>query len=106
MSAYGYDSSPDRYSDGEWQRTKQETLDAHTCEPSPQRAEPGHSPSTLVPGIVKMSLRGTTNDVEQVVSAMRAIGIVVWRANSPGTTTGNRAGYSYVTVEVPGDRDG
>jgi hypothetical protein len=48
-----------------------------------------------------MSLRGTDEDVDRLVTAMREMGIVVWRGNSPGTQSGNRAGYDYFSVEVP-----
>jgi len=60
-------------------------------------------PATLIAGVVKMSLRGATEDVERLVAAMRAAGIVVWRADSSGTKSGNVAGFQYFSVEVPQD---
>lgn len=58
-------------------------------------------PSTLGPGIVEMSLRGTDEDVEALVAKLRHEGIQVWRRESRGTRSGNVAGYRYFTVEIP-----
>lgn len=105
MSAYGYDSpSPaggdqGRYSAEAWEQTRRE---ARASE-APQRPASSHSPATLVPGIVRMSLRGAPADVAQVVAAIEKSGAKVWRGDSPGTTTGNQAGFSYFTVQVDSD---
>jgi hypothetical protein len=106
VSAYGYDSDPDRYSDGEWERTRQEALAARVSEPPTRTTDGDHAPSTLVPGIVRMSLRGDPGDIERLVTAMRGMGIVVWRGDSTGTRSGNSVGYQYFSVEVPKDSDG
>lgn len=63
-------------------------------------------PATLAPGIVAMSLRGGTQDVERVIAAIRAAGGKVFRANSRGTRSGNQAGYQYFSVEIPKVVDG
>jgi len=81
-----------RYSREAWEETRREALAERSG---------ATSPVTLAPGIVKMSLRGGDGDVEKLVAAMRAAGIVVWRGDSSGTRAGNQAGYRYFTVEVP-----
>lgn len=101
MSAYGYDSDPGRYSAESWEQTRRE---ARAAEPPPRPVSSSHAPATLVPGIVRMSLRGDPADVEWVVAAIEAAGAKVWRGDSPGTKDGNRAGFRYFTVQV--DRDG
>jgi hypothetical protein len=97
------DGGQDRYSADSWEQTRRE---ARAADPPPRPGGASHSPATLVPGIVQMSLRGTDQDVELLVTAMRKMGIVVWRGNSPGTQDGNRAGYNYFSVEVPRDTRG
>lgn len=98
------DGDPGRYSAEAWEQTRQE---ARAADAPPRLAGSNDSAATLVPGIVRMSLRGDPADVERLVAAMRGIGIVVWRGDSAGTKGGNRAGFHYFTVEVPpGDGDG
>jgi hypothetical protein len=54
-----------------------------------------------------MSLRGDPADVEQVVTAIERAGAKVWRGDSPGTRSGNQAGFRYFTIQIlPGDGDG
>lgn len=110
MSAYGYDSpSPadgdqGRYSAESWEQTRRE---ARASEAPQRPASRSHSPATLVPGIVRMSLRGGPADVAQVVAAIERAGAKVWRGDSPGTTAGNQVGFSYFTVQIlAGDGDG
>lgn len=95
------DGDQGRYSAAAWERTRQE---ARAAEASPRPASSGHSPATLVPGIVRMSLRGDPADVERFVAAIEKTGVKVFRGDSPGTRSGNQAGFRYFTVQV--DRNG
>ena len=97
---------PGRYSPDSWERTRQEALEARSTGPVSPGWERDSSPATLVPGIVRMSLRGGQADVEHVITMIEQAGAKVWRGDSPGTTSGNQAGHRYFTVEVPpGDSD-
>ena len=100
------DGDRDRYSAEAWEQTRQEALAARTADPPPRPAGSGHSPATLVPGIVRMSLRGDSSDVERFITAIEDADFKVWRGDSPGTMDGNQAGFRYFTVQVPGVRDG
>lgn len=62
-------------------------------------------PATLVRGVVEMSLRGASEDVERLVKAMRDMGIAVWRVPVRALQDGRAAGYEYFSVEVPRDTD-
>lgn len=99
------DQHSGRYTVESWERTRQEAR-SRGAEIPPQRTGSGHSPTTLGPGVVEMSLRGAHEDVEKLVTAMRDMGIVVWRADSRGTNSGNLSGYRYFSVEVPRDTGG
>lgn len=92
-----------RYSAERWEETRQE---ARAAEPPPRPASDSHSPATLVPGIVRMSLRGDDEDTLAIVAALRGRGFKVWVGDSPGTKGGNEAGFRYFTVKVRDDRDG
>lgn len=89
--------SQGRYSAGAWEQTRR---DARKAEP-PRQASSSHSPATLAPGIVEMSLRGDGSDVERLLELMHGAGVKAWRTNSSGTRDGNRAGFQYFSIEVP-----
>ena len=82
---------PDRYFGEAWERTRREVL----------AERGGGKPAVLAPGIVAMSLRGASEDVERVLVVLRAAGVIVRRHDSRGTRSGNAAGFRYYTVEVP-----
>lgn len=64
-------------------------------------------PATVVAaGVVEMSLRGASEDVERLVEKMRTEGIPVWRVPVQALADGRTAGYEYFSVEVPRDADG
>jgi hypothetical protein len=98
--------SQGRYSADAWDRTKREALERPAAEPPLRQAGASHSPATLAPGIVEMSLRGSDSDVERLLKLMDDAGMRAWRTNSSGTRDGNRVGYSYYSVEVPRDGHG
>lgn len=100
------DGGQGRYSAESWERTKRDALEDRAAEPPPRQVGSSHSPATLAPGIVEMSLRGDDSDIEQILERLRGVGIKAWRANSAGTQDGNRAGYLYYSVEVPRDNRG
>jgi hypothetical protein len=94
-------ADPDRYFGEAWERSKADVLAERSSQPPDRR-----SPSTLVPGIVAMSLRGDQADLEQIIAILKAADLELWRADSHGTRSGNRAGFRYFTVKVRDDRDG
>lgn len=64
-------------------------------------------PATVVAaGVVEMSLRGTSEDVERLAAAMRKRGIPVWRVPVQALNDGRAAGYEYFSAQVPRDTDG
>lgn len=65
-------------------------------------------PATVVAaGVVEMSLRGASADVERLVERMRTEGgIPVWRVPVHALQDGREAGYEYFSVNVPRDADG
>lgn len=95
-----------RYSAEAWDRTRQEALGDREPEAPPRQAGSSHSPSTLVPGVVEMSLRGDDKDALAVVASLRGAGFKAWVTDSNATRSGNRAGYRYFSVEVPRDDRG
>lgn len=98
------DGDQGRYSAEVWEQTRQE---ARAAEPPQRPASGSRTPATLVPGVVRMSLRGGDKDMLAIVAALRGRGLKVWVGDSPGTRDGNDAGFRYFTVEVPpGDGDG
>jgi hypothetical protein len=95
-----------RYSADAWEQTRREARERPTSEAPPRQAGSSHSPATLAPGIVEMSLRGDDSDVERLLKLMDAAGVKAWRTNSTGTRDGNRVGFQYFSVEVPRGSDG
>jgi hypothetical protein len=97
---------PGRYSAESWDRTRRDALERPAAQAPPRQAGSGHSPATLAPGIVEMSLRGDNSDIERLLKLMDAAGVKAWRTNSAGTRGGNRVGFQYYSVEVPRDDRG
>jgi hypothetical protein len=95
-----------RYSAEAWEQTRWEALGQPAAHAPPRQAGSSHSPATLAPGIVEMSLRGDDSDVGRLLKLMDAAGVKAWRTNSTGTRDGNRAGFQYFSVEVPRDDRG
>jgi hypothetical protein len=92
---------PACYFGSAWAESKREVLAEQSgAEASP----PKSSRSTLVPGVLEVSLRGSREDVDAALDVMRSAGLRVWRTSSPGTRSGNAAGYRYFTLELPSDQ--
>jgi hypothetical protein len=71
-----------RYSAKAWEQTRREALEHPAAEAPPRQASSSHSPSTLVPGVAEMGLRGDDKDTLAIVASLRGAGFKVWVTDS------------------------
>lgn len=97
----GEDMGRPGYWSAAWERGEAEVLAERAAQPPACRRDGSRRPSTLVPGVVAMSLRGDAADVNRMVERMRSAGLKVWHVRGEAASDGRAAGFRYFSVEVP-----